>query len=375
MKIPRVLRLSKKKSIILGFVIIAAILTINFFNKPGAQTLQFTQVKKQGIRSTVSSSGTLTGKNMADLKFKSSGKLSYINVKVGDTISRYQVVAGLDTQDLNITLQQAYNTLRDKEAAKQKTEDDVKGHDSDESFAQKVTRTAAEVAKDNAFDNVKTAQRAFQDAVIISPISGIITKAPYIPGQIIGSDAVAQVVDFSQFYFDTDIDEADIGKISLEQKAEVILDAYAEKVLQGEVSEIIPQTKTTSSGATVVTVRIKLSNPEITPINGLSGQASVILFQAQDVLTIPQEALRDDNTVFIQTEQGTRPKKIKAGIKSDTDIEIKEGLSEGNRVLLNPPANGNFGNFQRSNNPLNFITRFLRIGGGPTGGGGQRFNR
>lgn len=361
MKIPGILKPSKKKIIALVVLIIIAIVAFNMFFKPKEQSLQFAEVKMQDISSLVSSSGTLTGKNVVDLKFKSGGKLAYINVKVGDKVTKGQVIAGLDTQQLNIDLQQAQNTYRDKQAAAEKAEDDVKDNDDDESFAQKVTRTTAQAARDSAYDGVKEAQRAFQDAVIIAPISGVITQASPIPGQIVSSETIAQVADFSSLIFDTDIDESDIGKISLGQKARVTLDAYPDKELIGEVSEIVPQTKTTASGATVISVKINLGSPEITPVKGLSGQASIILAEVKNALTIPLEALREDNTVVIQTPQGLKAQEVTAGISSDTEVEIKEGLSENDKVLLNPPANGNF-NQNRSSNPLNNITRFF--GGG-----------
>ncbi len=337
---------------------VVAFLVFNNFTKPKEEALQFAEVKKQDISSTVSSSGTLSGKNVVDLKFKSGGKLSYINAKVGDTVFKGQVIAGLDTQQLSIELQQAQNTLRDKQALVDKALDEVKDHSADETFSQRVTRTSAEVARDNAVDNVKAAQRAFQDAVIFSPSTGLITQASVVPGQIVGSEAIVQVVDFSQIIFDADIDEADIAKISLGQKAQVTLDAYPGKVLEGEVIEIIPQTKTISSGATVILIKINLGKPTITPIKGLSGQASIILSEAKNALTIPLEALRDDDSVVVQTNQGLKAQKVTPGIKSDTEIEIKEGLSENETILLNPPANGNFQT--RPQNPLNGAHRFLR---------------
>ena len=364
MKIPNFLRPSKKKLIILVVLLIATVMGFNFFGRKKQTPLQFAQVKRQDIRSIVSSSGILTGKNVVDLKFKSSGKLAYLNVKLGDKVSAWQVIAGLDTQGLNIDLQQAQNTLRDKQAIVEKALDDIKDHSKDESFAQKKDRTAAEVARDNAYDSVKEAQRAFEDAVIVSPTAGLITQVNPIPGQNVStSDVIARVVDFSEILFDSDIDEADIGKISVGQKAEVTLDAYPDKTFRGSVKEIIPQTKTTSSGATVVTVRISLDT-EVASINGLSGQTSIILAEAKDVLTVPLEAVREDNVVFVQGNQRMEQKKVVTGIKSDTDVEIKEGLEENQRVLLNPPSQGN-GNFQnRSQNPLNNVFRFLRSGGG-----------
>ncbi len=338
-----------------------------------ASQLQFAAVKKQDIASIVSSSGTLTGKNAVDLKFQSGGKLAYINVKAGDIVEAGEVIAGLDTQDLSIKLQQAQNTLRDKQAIVDKIHDDVKDHSADETFAQRVTRTTAEAAKDSAFDGVKAAQRAFQDAVIVSPISGTIAQSDFIPGQVVGgSDVIAKVVDFSSFRFDTDIDEADISKVSVGQPAEVTLDAFEDKTYNGTVSEIIPQTKTTSNGATVITVKIDLGDLAIAPVNGLSGQASIILAKDKNALTIPLEALRDDNTVVVRENGVLKSQKVETGIKSDTDVEIKSGLVEGERVVLNPPANITTLRTQNQN-PLNAVTRFLRIPGTGGGGGGGNF--
>lgn len=361
-----------KKFLIIGLIVISLLGFFLFRPKNNVQVLQFTDVKRQDIKSTVSASGNLTGKDVANLKFKSSGKLSFLNVKVGDTVTAGDVIAGLDTQDLAIKLQQAQNTLRDKQAAVDKILDDVKDHSSDETFTQKQTRTTAEVARDNAYDSVKEAQRAFQDAVIVSPISGIVTQASPIPEQTVSGDLIAQIVDSSSIYFDTDVDEADIGKIKIGMNCEITLDAYVDKVFRGHVAEIIPQTKTTSSGAIVVTVRISLDEASLTFVNGLSGEASIILDEVKNILTLPQEAVRDDNTVFVQTNQGLKPQKVETGIKSDTDIEIKNGLEENQTVLLNPPATGS--RINQNRNPLQGV--IFRVFGGPRGAGGAGgFNR
>lgn len=340
MKIPQILKPSKKK-VILFTVIIVALLGFFLSGSKKSTPLQFAEVKRQSIRSTVSASGTLTGKDVANLKFKSSGKLASINVKAGSVISEGEVIATLDTQDLSIRLQQAYNTLRDKQATVDKILDDLKDKGSDETYTQRQTRTTAEVARDSAYDAVKEAQRAFQDAVLVSPISGLVTQANGVPGQVVSiTDLIAQVVDNSQVMFDTDIDESDIGKISVGQSAEVTLDAYAGQTFKGSVDQILPLTKTTSSGANVVTVRIRLNTTPKTFVNGLTGEASIILSEVKNTLTIPQDALREDNTVVIQKNKKLEPAKVQTGIFSDTDVEIKGGLENNEKVLLNPPAPG-----------------------------------
>ncbi len=334
--------LINRKRIIIGIILLLILGTIFFFIRRSSKppVYQFAAVKIQNLTANVSGSGSLTGKETADLRFKSSGKLGYLNVKAGDVVTKGEVIAGLDTQDLNITLQQAQNSLRDKQAIVDQVLDNVKDHSSDETFTQKQERTTAQVARDNAFDNVKAAQRAFQDAVIVSPIDGLVTQAKPVAGQVVTSDIIAEIVDTSEIYFDTDVDEADIGKVKVGQQAEVTLDSYPNQVFKGLVSKVLPTTKTTSSGATVVTVRIILTQHDLTFVNGLSGQGSIIYASVNHVLTVPQEALREDNTIVMQQGKILVAKKVEVGISSDTDIEIKSGLSEGEKVVLNPPAVG-----------------------------------
>ncbi len=241
MRIHGILKPSKKKIILLIILIAVAIIGFNFFGKGKKPVpMQFASVKRQDIKSVVSSSGILTGRSVANLKFKSGGKLLYINVKAGDWVKKYQVIAGLDTRDLAITLQQAQNTLVAKDAAAKKAEDDVKNHDKDETFTQKETRTAAQIARDNAFDSVKSAEKAFEDAVIISPIEGFTTQAIQTPNQTVsGTDLIAQIVDMSSIYFDSDVDESDISNIGVGTPSEVTLDAYPKQVFKGLVDKIL----------------------------------------------------------------------------------------------------------------------------------------
>lgn len=374
MRILHFLHPSKKKAILVVILIIISIVGFNLLSPKKQTPLQFSEVKRQDIKETISSAGSLTGKDVVNLKFKSSGKLAYIKVKAGDSVLAYQTIAGLDTRLLQIDLQQAQNTFRDKQAIAEKAEDDVKDHTKDESFAQKVTRSTAQVARDNAYDEVKASQQAILDANIYTPISGIVTQTPIPFGQFVSSsDLIAQVADISSIYFETEVDEADINKIAKDQKAEIKLDAYGERIFRGIVDQIIPQTKSTSSGATVIPVRIKLEDADLNFVNGLSGEASIIVNQAQSTLTIPQEALRDDNTVFVQKDGTISGLKVIPGIYSDTEVEIKSGLNQGEKILLNPPAIGNTVGQNRS--PLNQFMRSLGIGSRGNFSNGQRNGR
>lgn len=331
-------KLPKKVWIPILLIIIAGAGYMFFGPKSDADKPQLAEVKRGTIKTTVSASGVLTGQDSVDLHFKSGGRLTYLPIKVGDSVNKGQTLASLDTQDLNISLQQAQNTFRDKDATAKKIEDDVKDHTSDETFTQKMTRTSAQAARDSAFDAVRAAQRAFSDAVITSPLKGTVTEVPVLTGQFVSAaDTIVSVVNWDGgAYFDTDIDEADIAKIVVDQPAEITLNAYEDQIFPGKVEKILPQTKTTASGATVVTVRIKLSTPPAHLIANLNGQAAIIINQVANVLYIPQEALTDDSKVMVQTDNGSETKTVVAGIRSDTDVEIISGLAEHQQVITNP---------------------------------------
>lgn len=360
----KILALKKRYKIIFAI----ALLLISFFVVRGnssTKPLEVASVEKKTIRQEISGSGTLMGKNTAPMHFQSGGKLGFINISVGDTVSLGEVIAGLDTQELNIALREAENTLRDKRAIVDKIKDDQKDITA-ESYAQRQTRTTAEVAQDNAYEGLLAAKKALQDAYIVTPITGVVTQAVSVIGQTVSpTDAIAQIVDISEIYFQADIDEADLSKVIVGLPAEVTLDAYPDKVLKGKVVQVLPQTKTSASGATVVTVKIVLENPTFTFVYGLSGQASIIIKEAKNALVIPLEALREDNSVVVQANRRLLPKKVSVGIATDTEVQIKSGLKEGEKVLLNPPLINT--PFNQGRSPLNGIFRLLT--GGQTGRG------
>ncbi len=147
-------------------LIIIGVLGYMFWPKAPEEPLQTVEIKTGDVKSVISTSGTLEGTDSADLRFKISGKLNQITVKAGDRVEKGKLIASLDTQDLSINLQQAYNNFEAKDATAKRAEDDVKDSASDETHTEKEERTLAQKARDTAFDDIKAAQRAFQDAYI-----------------------------------------------------------------------------------------------------------------------------------------------------------------------------------------------------------------
>lgn len=310
-----------------------------FWPKAPEEPIQTSEVKIGDIKSVISTSGTLEGLDSADLRFKISGKLSQITVRPGDRVEKGKLVASLDTQELSINLQQAYNNFEAKDATAKRAEDDVKDSEDDETFTEKEERTAAQKARDNAYDDIKAAKRAFQDAYIYAPLSGVVTQADPNAGQNVSpSDVIAQIVDESEYVFEAEVDESDLGQVKIGQTADITLNSYPDQVFKATVSKITPSTVTTDSGATVVIVKLSLGKPEINFVSGINGQAEIITDETKNVLVVPLDALMDDNQVYIKEVDTYKKVKVELGLQSDTEAEVKSGLQAGDQVVTNPAA-------------------------------------
>lgn len=331
----------RRRTKIIGIIVILVIIFLVLRSRPKPVPLQFATASTNNIESQVSASGILNGKHSAALHFNIAGKLNYLGVSGGDTVTMGETLATLDSTQLNAALQEAENNRRNTQANVDYIHDQVKDHSGDETFAQKAARTAAEVANDNAYDSFLAAQRGLRDTTIVSPISGVtVSQANINPGQnVTPTDLIAQVVDFSEKDFDATIDESDIGNIQVGQNAKVTLNAYGDTTFDAQVVEIGTTTQTDSTGAITVTVKLRVDDPRIATIYGLNGNANIVTSSKQNVLTIPQDALIDDTHVYVKNAKGQAEKReIQTGIKSDTDVEVTSGLTLGEDVVINPQA-------------------------------------
>jgi multidrug resistance efflux pump len=144
----------------------------------------------------------------------------------------------LDRTVLNATYQQALNTHRSYQSVAERAVDSVKGHDKDETFAQKETRTVAEAARDSAYVAVQAAEYNLRNATLYAPFEGLITSLPFpSPGVNVNvADAQVELLDPSSIYFEVEADQSEIINIKDKQAVEIVLDSFREKSFTGTVS-------------------------------------------------------------------------------------------------------------------------------------------
>jgi RND family efflux transporter MFP subunit len=274
--------------------------------------------------------------------FLINGKVSQVLVKEGDEVYAGQTIARLDTQDLSIKLQQAQNTLRDKQAIVEKIEDEVGGHDFDETFEQKALRTTAQAARDSAVEAVNAAKRAFQDAVITSPVEGVVAQLNIKAGDIISSQnqtSVVSIVKPESLSFIAYAEEDDALKINDEQTLSLTLEAYNKEVFPSELVFVSPISTIDSNGlASYKVIASVENNQNLRLMDGMEGSLSFITKEVKDVLAVANKAVYREGAqayVDLKNADGNIVKtKIETGFTDGKSVEIISGLEAGQEVLL-----------------------------------------
>lgn len=292
-------------------------------------------VTRGEVKETISISGKVVADKQAVVNFQTAGKVAYVGVKAGDKVKAGQYLMSLDTGDLDTAARIAYNQYLSAEANAKKIEDDVKNHDTDENFATKNIRINAQTTRDIAYDNWQQSIKNVQKAVIYAPFEGYATAVTVsAAGDTAGVTDGVTIVAPGGLHFEGEVDETDVAKVTVGQPVEVTLDAFEGKTFAANISKIGFASRLSSTGANVYPVELTFQDPNAAQSLrlGMNGDANIILATAQNVLKLPIEAVAD-GYVYQNDEKQTK-KKVVTGLEGENDIEIKEGVSEGEKVII-----------------------------------------
>ncbi len=130
------------------------------------------------------------------------------------------------------------------------------------------------------------------------------------------------------------VSKYDLDKIAVGQTAKITI---AGKDYEGRVTKIDRMATTNASGAAVVGAEVGIENPDQSIFLGVEAKVEVHMATATGVVTVPVEVVntdREGDFVFVAEEGVVKKKRVTTGISSDTDIEIQEGLAEGEAVIM-----------------------------------------
>ena len=189
-----------------------------------------------------------------------------------------------------------------------------------------------------------------ENTTIVAPRDGVVMSKPVEEGTVIpgGTSGYAQatpivtLADISQMFVTAKVDESDIGQVREAMKASVEVDVLPNRKLKGRVEKVYPEAKIEAE-VVYYEVRVQLLEipPELRP--GMTADVTIEIASLQDVLLVPDTAVSyTPGKATVQAmEQGEAvEREIKVGLTDFTDTEVKEGLNEGDEVVL-PSGGGN----------------------------------
>ncbi len=170
---------------------------------------------------------------------------------------------------------------------------------------------------------------------IYSPSSGIVLKREALPGKYVEPGTILyEIADLSTAWISADIYESEMAAVKVAQPASVTFAAYPGETFSGKVAYVYP---TLNTETRTVRVRLELPNPELKLKPGMYGNVT-LQTDAVKTMVVPKEAVMDTGLrqlVFVDRGQGRyEPAQVKLGRRSQDDVEVLEGLKEGDRIVI-----------------------------------------
>lgn len=196
----------------------------------------------------------------------------------------------------------------------------------------------AEIAVMQAEENLRTARKAQADLKVHAPISGVVSAVNASEGAVVEtSTTLLTLMDDTALDLPVQVDETEIAGVGVGQAAEVTLDAYDGETFTGKVTRVSPGA-TQSSGISVFTATVRLSNPEGKLRAGMTAEAEIIQSE-ESGLVVPQKAVqtvRERHYVLVQGEEGGEPERTRVtlGATDGTNTVVREGLTAGQLVVV-----------------------------------------
>lgn len=267
----------------------------------------------------VSATGTLQPLTQVDISSELSGVIRNVTVRENEEVRKDQVLAELDTTRLSAQVERAQASVKAAQAQVSDAQTTLRESSATltraESLAQRgqVTPSALETAtatRDRAQSSVQIAeanlavsqadlklqQADLAKTKIYAPIDGIVLTRSVDPGQTVAASMQAPVLfvvaeDLKRMELKATIDEADIGSIAKNQKANFTVDAFPDRSFTAAIRDIAYASATTE-GVVTYEARLDVDNADMQLRPGMTATASIITREATDVLTVPNAAFR-----------------------------------------------------------------------------------
>jgi HlyD family secretion protein len=355
------------------------------------------KIERGDIARSVVATGKIQPRSKVDVKSKASGIVKKLLVDYGDFVRQGQVLAELDKEELQARLREARAVLLAAQAAEESSQatferNKVEAEGPDLPFlkaamdrarklhndgliarslledAEKayqmglnkqmtavrnlavaradMARSKAQVAQARA--GLERAEEDLRNSTIVSPMDGLVLARPVEVGDavssilVLGSQAtlVMTLGDVGDVYVLGKVDQADIGRVYMGQRARIVVESFKDRKFEGQVTKISPL-GVEKDNVTTFEVRVSIRNPGGQLKANMSANAEIIMEEKHGVLLVPEAAILYDKdrkpSVEVpapESKTGRNKVAVQIGISNGVKTELAAGLKEGQQVVL-----------------------------------------
>ena len=329
--------------IILGLVVAAGLTRIHAQTtgaslKYNSKTDTLYTPRTETIKDVLTLAGSIDSDQVANLRFQNSGKLVWVGVKVGDHVKRGQAIASLDKVELQKSLQTQFNDYRTNLSQFWDTQDQYKDTIVSDTVKRILQRT--QYSLDNSVISYEIADMAIKESTIYSPIDGIVVAVdqPLTGTNITPATANFTIINPNGLYFKSEIDQEAVTKVKVGQSVTLRLDSFPDYTGNSQVT-YIAFTPVAGQTSTVYEIRFQLpvQNNDLSYRLGMDGDVDITLAQSDNALTVPIDAVNDDNGqryVYVKSGSQLVRRNVTIGIETDTTSEVLTGLTQNDQVAV-----------------------------------------
>lgn len=355
----------KKIIWIIIIVVVIAIVAFSVFGKKKAtqeaeQKKTPTAVaKRDDISIILDEVGEIRPVKEVNVKSKLSGRIINMYVKEGQFIHEGDIIAEIEPDmsqaqtlsriksNLKTTEINLENAKKDYESSKELFDKELIS-DEDWRDAQNALKLA-QIDYDSALEQHQLVEEVGiteKNLKVTAPVSGMIIHKDVEQGEMVvssesysGGTVLITIADLSQMVIHTDINEVDIGKISLGRTAKITIDAFPDVMFSGKITHISPMATIGNNNIRIFEVKVSIED-ELTDLRpGMSANVTIIGQTRKGVVTVPIQAIfQDDNgndvVYVVKSDTLITPSIVKTGINDLQKVEILEGIAEGDTISL-----------------------------------------
>jgi RND family efflux transporter MFP subunit len=303
------------------------------------------RVEVRELVRTVSFSGSLAPLLQTTVKSRVPGDVMRVHVREGQTVTEGQLIAEIDTIDLQSKLDAQVAALEEAKAkltiAQKNRENNLQllrqkfisqnAFDTTDSVYE-----AAAASLKSAEAQMRMAKKALSDAQVHAPFAGIVAKKMANAGEKVQVDSpLFTLVDLSRMEIEAPAPASEIPSIRAGQAVTFRVDGFADRAFEGRVERINP---TADAGSRAITLYISVPNTDGALKGGMFAKGNIVLDRSSATPVIPATAVREEaGQTYVYTIEngkiGKRAVQIGTAEPQAGLVEVKSGLDNGMHVV------------------------------------------